>query len=231
MSMIFSIILPLYKQSQQIQLIVNEYEKALKKEKYTYELLLVVNGEDKASYSIAKNLAKNNSHIKTIYLKRAGWGNAVRAGIRMSRGTSICYTNSARTRVYDLISMLRLAENNSRTVLKATRIMRVGFLRKLGSTLYNIECRLLLKVPVWDINGTPKIIPRTVMQKISLESNDDLLDAELIAKCIWSEVPILEVPVLFPQRFGGTSTTNFVSALRMYIGVFRIKKMFYQGKE
>ena len=46
-------------------------------------------------------------------------------------------------------------------VLKANRRIRESRRRRLGSLLYNIECRALFDLSVWDINGTPKIFPRS----------------------------------------------------------------------
>ncbi len=220
----FSIILPIYHQKLQIGKIIKDYSLELNKLKESYELLLIINGGDKESFDEAEKIAVRFSNVRVIYLKDMGWGNAVLKGIKNAEGKYICYTNSARTRVTDLSAILKLARKNPGIVIKATRILRAGFLRKLGSTLYNIECRLLLKVSVWDINGTPKVLPRNVINNLHLVSKDDLIDAELIAKCMHAGIQILEFPVLFPPRLTGKSTTNYLSAIKMYIGVFGIKK-------
>jgi len=221
----FSIILPIYKQSKQLKKLISEYLKKLKSLNEPFELILVINGGDKDSYEIAKKLITKYSSLKVFYLQESGWGNAVIAGIKASKGKFICYTNSARTRLSDLLLILKYAKRNPDVVIKATRILHINLLRKLGSTLYNIECRLLLHTPVWDVNGTPKVGPAKVFSKINLSSKDDLIDAEFMAKCLWNNVPVLEVPILFPDRYGGKSTTKFLSALKMYLGVIRIRQM------
>ena len=225
MPITFSVVLPIYHQSKQIETLVATYGSGLKKLKESFEIILVINGGDTASYVIAQKLTKKNPFLKVLYLEEAGWGNAIIAGMEKAEGTFICYTNSARTRISDLITILTYAKSNPSVVIKATRILHLNFLRKLGSTLYNIECRLLLHTPVWDVNGTPKVMPSHVARKIGLTSKGDLIDAELIAKCVWNNIPILEVPILFPPRFGGNSTTRIFSALKMYTGVFKIKDM------
>ena len=225
MPITYSIVLPIYHQSNQIETLVSSYGNGLKKLKESFEIILVINGGDTASYVIAQKLVKKNSFLRVVYLEDAGWGNAIITGIKTAQGKFICYTNSARTRISDLSTILTYAKNNPSVVIKATRILHLNLLRKLGSTLYNIECRLLLHTPVWDVNGTPKVMPSHVARKIGLTSKGDLIDAELIAKCVWNNIPILEVPILFPPRFGGNSTTRIFSALKMYIGVFKIKDM------
>lgn len=221
----FSIILPVYHQSQQLSFISSSYIHALRKIKSSFEIIFVVNGNDKQSYREAKRIAKIYPEIMVIFMEDSGWGHAVITGIKHANGKFICYTNSARTRVDDLVAILRYAKRNPGVVIKATRILHLNFLRKLGSTLYNIECRLLLHTPVWDVNGTPKVMPRKIAQIVDLKSKDDLLDAELMAKCIKINIPILEVPILFPPRYSGKSTTKIFSAIKMYSGVFRIRNL------
>ncbi len=225
MSTIFSVILPIYHQSRQIPTLLQTYAKGLKKLDKPFEIILVINGDDNESFTAAKKSISKFQSAKIIYLKEPGWGNAIIKGIHEAKGEYICYTNSARTRIEDLLTILTYAENNTSVVIKATRILHLSWLRNLGSTLYNIECRLLLHTPVWDVNGTPKVMPASVAKKIQLTSKDDLIDAELIAKCVNAHIPILEVPILFPPRFGGKSTTRILSAIKMYLGVFYIKNM------
>lgn len=220
----FSIILPVYHQSKQLALISNNYVASLRKMKYSFEIIFVVNGNDIESYKEAERISKKNPEIKVIFMKESGWGNAVIEGIRHANAKFICYTNSARTRTDDLITILQYAKHNSGVVIKATRILHLNLLRKLGSTLYNIECRLLLHTPVWDVNGTPKVMPKKIADILNLTSKNDLIDAELVAKCVKNHIPILEVPILFPPRYGGKSTTKIYSAIKMYLGVLRLRK-------
>ena len=46
--------------------------------------------------------------------------------------------------------------------MKANRKIRDNWRRRLGSLLYNLECRALFDLANWDINGTPKVFPRAL---------------------------------------------------------------------
>src|ERR1039457_6785444 len=107
-----------------------------------------------------------------------GGGAAVRAGLAAGRGDVLCYLNWPRTSASSLAEMLRLALRNPKLVLRANRRTRDTRLQRLGSLLYNLECRLLLQIPVWDVNGTPKVFPRCFDRLLALSSQDELLDAE-----------------------------------------------------
>lgn len=221
--LIYSIVLPVKDQEDQVKNLIEEYIKNLSRLSDPFELILIFNGSKDMSYGIGKKFAERDKRIKVFVLAQAGWGRAVKFGIHMSNGKYICYTNSARTNIGDLVKMIKIVKANGGVVVKASRIVREGFLRKLGSIIYNVECRLLFKTPIWDVNGTPKIFPRKILNEISLSSNGDLFDAEFMAKCWEKGLPIIEVPIYFNKRRSGKSSTTIISAIKMYIGLFQLK--------
>ncbi|HXP52202.1 MAG TPA: glycosyltransferase family 2 protein [Bacteroidia bacterium] len=221
----FSIILPAYKQENQIAILYETYLSALNTLNDSWELIFVINGQKDNSQKILEGLSKNNPNVKIHILEKGGWGRAVKYGISVAEGKFVCYTNSARTNIEDLVLMLKYAKVNDNVIIKATRIIRESFFRKFGSVLYNFENRFLFKTPIWDVNGTPKIIPRKILDAFEIVSDDDLIDAEIIAKCFKRKFMVVEIPVVSTKRISGKSTTNIGSALKMYWGLFRIKKM------
>jgi hypothetical protein len=108
-------------------------------------------------------------------------------------------------------------------VVKANRKIRENWKRRLGSLLYNLECRSIFDLPYWDINGTPKVFHRNLARLLALKSDDDLVDLEFHAICREENYPVLEVPVFSTSRHSGRSTTNIGSAIRMYTGAFRLR--------
>ena len=96
--------------------------------------------------------------------------------------------------------------------------------RRIGSVLYNVECRTLFDLPVWDVNGTPKVFSRDVAGQLNLQEDGDLIDLEFIVRCTQLGVQILEVPIVSAVRHGGESTTNYYSAVRMYWGAFKMQR-------
>jgi glycosyltransferase involved in cell wall biosynthesis len=219
---VFSIILPIYNQADHLARIVESYERALDAAAVDHELLLVVNGSRDASLAIAAELATRYPAVRAITEERAGWGRAVKRGIREARGAQICYTNSARTTDRDLTLMLLYARAFPGTIVKANRKVRESAVRRLGSLLYNIECRTLFDLSSWDVNGTPKIFPRAFEALLSLTRDDDLIDAEFGAVSRRREYPMIEVPIFATRRHGSRSTTGYRSALAMYLGAFEL---------
>ena len=215
---LLSIVLPIHKQADHIRQVVKAYEAALTQ--INYELILVVNGGGDASLDVCRALANEYETVRTTYSEQKGWGRAVKLGLKAAKGEVLCYTNAARTRPSNLKQFIHTAIDNPKMVVKARRHHRRPLRRKLGSLLYNLECRALFALSTWDVNGTPKVFGREVYTAIDLQSDDDLIDLEFNVKCKRLGVPILEIPIDSRDRHGGRSTTDYSSAFRMYREAF-----------
>jgi glycosyltransferase involved in cell wall biosynthesis len=220
-----SVVLPIYNQSSQIEYLFEQYAK-LDQLGVTWEVLFVVNGSKDDSFAKASELAKQNANFKVFNLELGGWGRAVKFGIESAIGEMVCYTNSARTSIDDLLLIIRYALANDSVVLKTTRVIRESFVRKIGSILYNYENRTLLGTPIWDVNGTPKVFSAKLIKSIPLHSNGDLVDAEVMAQVYRKGVQIVEILIISTSRIGGgKSTTSFKSAWKMYTGLLNLRKI------
>lgn len=224
--MLVSIILPVHNQADHIGQIVHGYVSALGDLIKNFELILVANACTDNSLEVCNELAKQNSQVKVVQTEEGGWGKAVKLGLKEAKGDIVCYTNSARTSPEVLRSHLEYSLINPNVVVKANRKIRENLQRRLGSLLYNLQCRMLFDSPVWDINGTPKVFPRKYTPLLNLSREDDLIDAEFVALCRKHDYPMLEVPVLSTRRHGGKSTTNYGSAVKMYLGALQLWRQF-----
>lgn len=220
--MLLSIILPIHNQADHIEGVVREYESGLQRLSHSHELLLVTNGCTDRSPAICEALATEFSTVRVLHEKASGWGRAVLRGLKEARGDLLCYTNCARTTAQELLLLLVYATVYPSVVVKANRKIREGTLRRLGSLLYNLECRSLFDLPTWDINGTPKVFPRSYEKLVALTRSDDLIDAEFNVICRREGYPVVEVPIFSSRRHGGRSTTSLASAVRMYAGAYRM---------
>lgn len=219
---LISIVLPVYNQADHISKTVQEYEAAIARIQNPYEFILVVNNCRDRSLEICRNLASQYGCVRVIHSKQGGWGLAVKLGLKEAKGDILCYTNSARTSPENLTLLLLYAVVNPHVVIKANRKIRDSWVRRLGSLLYNLECRTLFDLSYWDINGTPKVFPRQFDKLLALKRDDDLIDAEFNAICGREGYPMLEVPIFSFRRHSGRSTTNYGSALKMYWGAYQL---------
>jgi glycosyltransferase involved in cell wall biosynthesis len=217
-----SIVLPIHNQADHIGRIVAEYEGAFARVQNPREIILVTNGCTDNSVEVCRTLAEKYSTVRMVNSENRGWGLAVRLGLNEARGDILCYTNSARTTASDLQLLVLYGIANPDAVIKAHRRSRESPERKIGSFLYNLECRALFDLPTWDINATPKVFSRETYNGLQLHENGDLLDLEVYVTCKELGKVILEVPIYSMQRHGGVSSTNYGSAVRMYRGAYEM---------
>ncbi len=203
---------------------MEDYESALQRVGQPHELILVPNGCRDDSVDLCAALCARHPGVRTHPLPRAGWGRAVRAGLAEAQGDLLCYTNSARTHPPDLVLLLLYATAYPGVVVKANRKIRESAFRRLGSLVFNLECRALFDLPTWDINGTPKVFPRSFGRLLTLSRDDDLIDTEFNVICRREGYPVIEVPIISTRRYGGRSTTNLRTAARLYWGALRLSR-------
>ena len=219
-----SIILPVHNQADHIGAVVTEYVDALARTEQPYELILVPNACRDGSVAVCQELADRHSEVRVVASDRSGWGLAVKLGLENARGELLGYTNSARTSGPDLLLLLLYARVYPQIVVKANRKIRESWRRRLGSLLYNLQCRALFDLSNWDINGTPKFFPRSFSKLLSLTRTDDLIDAEFSLVCRRENYPMLEVPIFSTRRHGGRSTMNLRAAVRLYWGAYELSR-------
>jgi len=219
-----SVVLPVHNQADHIEALVRDYREVLSRLPLRPQIVLVPNACRDETPDICHRIAAQDAAVSVVELERGGWGRAVRAGLARADGDVLCYTNSARTPAQMLSLTLLYSTSYPDVVVKAQRRIRDNWRRQLGSLFYNLECRMLFGLASWDINGTPKVFPRAFHKLLELTSDDDLIDAEFVVTCKREGYPIVEVPSTITVRHGGSSTTNYASAMRMYRGAYALRK-------
>lgn len=226
-----SVVLPVYNQAEHIATVLEDHIQALERLDFAYELLPVINGPRRdQSLEICCGMQRQFPQIRTQCIDLGGWGRAVRHGLAQAQGDLLCYANSARTTSKDLVLMLLYASVHENCVVKANRKIRESWRRRLGSLLYNLECRALFDLPYWDVNGTPKVFPRQLGPLMELSRDDDLIDLEFHAICRSEGYEVIEVPIFSTSRHSGRSTTNLLSAYRMYAGALKLHRTMAPGR-
>lgn len=226
---LISVVLPVYNQADHVEPMIREYEAVLARLPVPYELVVVVNGSTDDSLAVCRRLEDANDSLRVLHSELGGWGRAVRLGLEAARGDLLCYTNLARTTPEDLTLLLLYATVQEDVVVKANRKIRDSAMRRIGSLLYNLECRALFDLSYWDINGTPKVFPRKLDQLMKLSRDDDLIDVEFNIICRREDYKMLEVPIFSHRRHGGRSTTGLFSAAKLYWGAIDLWRSHRNG--
>jgi len=218
-----SVVLPCRNQGDHIEAVLRSYAGPLAATRLVYEVIVVPNASTDDTATVVRRVAAGDDHLRVVENPLGGWGRSVLTGLRVARGSILCYANSARTDPADLERLLARYLELAPCLAKVTRANRGAAVRGAASWLYNAEGRLLFGVRAADVNGTPKIFSRELFDRLQLSSSDDLLDLELLGKVSWLRVPVVEMAVNGFKRHGGRSSTTMGTALRMYVGALRLR--------
>ena len=215
---LLSVVLPCRNQGDYIEGVLESWLPALSSTGISFEMVVVPNACTDSTPEAARKAAVRHPEIHVVENPRGGWGLSVMTGLRAARGEILCYTNSARTNPAVISPLLALYQANAPCLAKVSRVNRGAPLREAGSALFNMEARRFFGVGVSDVNGTPKMFPRSLFENVTLESDGDLLDLELMALVRRMGIAVVEHQVEGFVRHGGTSSTNWKTALRMFAG-------------
>jgi len=174
-----------------------------------YEIIIVDDGSPDKSGEIADQLSRENPAIHVIHHgQNLGYGAAFRSGIAACKYEYICMIDGDdQYDVYDIQKLLKLIM--SYDLIITFRYKKIySSLRIFISWVYNKILRFLFRTPFRDVSTGLRLIRKSVIEEIELESNSPFIGAELAIKVMLKGYRIGEVGIqTFPRVFGTGSST------------------------
>ena len=141
-----SIVIPAYNEEKRIGGTLEKTLEYLRKQKYTYELIVVDDGSSDNPAGVVESFMKDNTNIRFIsYPKNAGKGKAVRTGIDASKGEFVLFMDADySTPIQELGNALGEMEKGadiaigSRGLDPDTTVIKQPFYRQLGAKIFNL---------------------------------------------------------------------------------------------
>lgn len=219
-----SLVLPLYNEADGIRGIVEGLVAALVAAAVPHQLVLVNNGSTDGSAAILQELAARHPsiHVVTVEVNQGyGWG--ILSGLREARAPIVGFMCAdGQIAPADVVRVYRRMAEGDCDIAKVVRVAREdGLQRRVMSAVYNTLFRILFAVPARDINGTPKLLSRTWLDRIALESRDWFIDAELMIEIARLGGRVGEVPVTFTEREHGSSNVRLSTSLEFLRNMLR----------
>lgn len=213
-----SLILPVHNEASSVQKTLSDCERVLRAGKISYEMLCVENGSSDGSLSVLKTYAKDHKRV-FIYQSGLGWGNAVREGIRRARGELVCYmVSDGQVPASSVVTLYQAFKKNTDkdiVLFKIWRTSRENSVRLINSRLFAVFSVVLFGFFVRDVNATPKLLPRIILQKIPLTATNIAVDLELLLGVRALGLRFVEIPVPGKPREAGRSTTKWKTVWEM----------------
>jgi glycosyltransferase involved in cell wall biosynthesis len=151
-----------------------------------YEIIIVDDASTDGCGEIADRMAEKNPRIKVLHHEvNSRLGTTLRTGLAQVEKDVAIYSDMDIPFDFEEIKKaLRVIELTDCDIVTVYRHDRTseGLVRTLYSAGYNVLIRILFGVRVRDINFSFKLIKKSVLESITLESDGSLIDAELIIK-------------------------------------------------
>jgi dolichol-phosphate mannosyltransferase len=151
-----------------------------------YQLVLVGNylTSSDTTPDVVRELAAGDPRIVCSAVEKQGMmGWDMRSGLALATGESLAVIDGdGQVRVEDLVRIYRLLREQGLDLAKTYRRQRGdGLKRKLLSHVFNALFQVLFPgPPVRDINAKPKILTRSAYERLTLQSSDWFIDAEIM---------------------------------------------------
>ena len=210
MSPQISIVLPAYNERQNLPTMVERANQILPELVESYELILVDDGSTDGTREVAMELveAQYPTVRLAVHEQNRGYGAALRTGFAHANGDLVFYTDSDNQfDLGDLEHFLPLMDEWD--LIVGFRVYRYDtVVRSMLSWIYNRIVRVLFRVRVRDVDCAFKLFRREVLEKITIESDDFFVDAELVAKARKWNFRLLEKGVRHYPRVAGETTVR-----------------------
>ena len=199
-------------------------------ESHGYSMVLVNDGSKDDSLRLIKGLAEGHDSILIVSHKlNRGYGGALKSGILASRTEySIFVDSDGQHKMEDVLNLHELIiERDADMIVGSRQGQRGHWFRELGKTLIRSIARILMKVPIYDINSGMKIF-RTDLAKdyIHLYPNTMAFSDIICLVFLHKRYLVLEEPITIEERKGGTSTIGIHTAINTVHEILNIVTLF-----
>ena len=224
-----SFFFPVFRDERSVRNVAEKALKLLSELCSDYEIIIVDDGSPDRSGEIADDLAREHGSIRVIHHgKNLGYGSAVRSGLAASRFEYICLTDGDdEYEVEDFRKLLKLRDRYD--LIITFRYKKIySNTRIFVSWVYNKLLRLLFRMPFRDVSTGLRMIRKSVIEGLELESTSPFVGAEIAIKAMLKGYAVGEVGIqTFPRVFGKGATVSVSNILATMLDVFHVyRKVF-----
>ena len=210
-----SLMFPLYKDKNTVELMIKKSFNVLKKLKRKYEIIIIDDGCPQKSGKLAIKIAKKFSNIKVFFhRKNLGYGAALKTGLKKCKNDWIFMIDGDNE--YDVNDLPRLLGTSKNYDLVITYRYKKKYTtyRIVISWVYNVILRLIFNIKFRDISSGSRLVSRKLIKHIKLKSNSPFVGAELAIKAGLVGYKVGEIGIhTYPRTFGSGSSVSFKNIL------------------
>ncbi|MEK7518062.1 MAG: glycosyltransferase family 2 protein [Patescibacteria group bacterium] len=197
---------------------------------HSFEIIVVNDGSTDETDKTLTILKKKYKNLKVInHKKNLGYGGALISGFRHAKKEWVFYTDGDGQ--YDPKDLLLLLKNRNPNidVVNGYKLKRSdNFVRKILGNFYNSFLRLLYPIPILDIDCDFRLIRRSKMKNIKLNSSGGSICLELVLKLQANGARFVNVGVHhYKRKHGHSQMFNVKNILKMVFENFTFYFKYY----
>jgi glycosyltransferase involved in cell wall biosynthesis len=227
-----SIFFPCYNEEANVERVTRAAIDAAGKFALRHEVIIVDDGSKDRTGEIADRLAAEIPNVRAVHNRpNLVYGGAVARGLKEARMEWIFFTDGdGQFDMSEIDKLIALLDRCDFAV--GYRIKRADpLIRKLNAFCWGVLVRALFGIRVRDIDCAFKLLPRRLMDEISLESRGALISTELLARATYRGFRIAEVGVHhYPRTAGQQTGANMFVILRAFKELFKLRRRIRHGQ-
>lgn len=223
-----SVFFPAYYDEKNIEKVVESAVRVLEDiQLKDYEITIIEDGSPDRTGEVADKLASKYTKVQAIHHEtNKGYGATLYEGFMSAKLDYVFYTDGDNQ--FDLNELKKFVAMvpYSDIVVGYRKKKQYSTYRKITSLVYNYVLRWLFEIDYVDIDCAFKLIKRDLFDKITVNTKDAFIDAEIMIKAHLLGYTSTEIGVKHLPRIDGIST-----AARPSIIVKTIKEIYQYRKE
>lgn len=226
-----SIVLPAYKEEENLKVLLPKLNKMMQSFKKEYEILII---DTMTSMDNTKEVCIENN---AVYVNRRGgnsYGDAMRTGFAEAKGEYIVVMDADGSHnCEDIRRFYATMKKGNYDLVIGSRYMKGGetdnnFILRFMSLMVNVAYRIIFHLNVADVSDSYRMYNAEKLKSIECQcDNFDIVEEILIRlKVRYPDFKIKEVPITFNKRMYGESKRDLVKFIFSYLEtICRLKKM------
>jgi glycosyltransferase involved in cell wall biosynthesis len=174
-----------------------------------YEVIIVNDGSSDNTGEVGEELARRYPRVRVIHHEEnRGYGAALKTGFTSAKNDYIFYTDGdGQFDVRELKKFVALIGLSDLVVGFRIR-KRYTLYRNITSFTYNLVLQLLFYLQYRDVDCAFKLVPKSLIERIDIESLRFFVDAELLIKAQRLGYSVTEMGVNHYHRDAGLTTVK-----------------------